>query len=240
MRWFDPCPRSPNPAEVTNPIKDTQRANHWVFILNVRRWFINANPAGYVIGVFNHEIGVHVLPYLQKLEENINAELHSNVLPHDKEALTSKEKGGIDDHQRAMAEGSTHFNDYFNLALGSANALHEASKEQESVDVLFAYLMDLAAMEPSGDKGLLVLKTILPNPLRPQTFAYVLQRYNDLFAKLPKDWQDRMPKMKIEDVEKAFLDYRAQIPKTRATLFAIGVILLVLLVIWIIKSLCGS
>jgi Domain of unknown function (DUF4157) len=223
---------SPNPAEVTNPvhIKDT-----WGFVLKVRRWMINSYSPGYVIGVLNHEIGVHVLPYLDKLDENIAAESSSKALPHDAAALTARKKGGIDDHERAMAKGNAAFKGYFDLAVGSAEALDKAGKTQAAEDVLFAYLMDLTTMAPDGDKGVIAKNALLPLGKQQQTYAYVRDRYAAYAAELPEGWRERVPKMTTKMVEQTFLDFRSKIPKKKAVGALLGMLILIGLVIWLYK-----
>jgi hypothetical protein len=95
--------------------------------------------------------------------------------------------------------------------------------------------MDLAAMAPSGDKGGIAMRAMVPSPGRQKTFEYVLARYEGFVQRLPPEWQKLMPKMTTKAVEKTFLDFRAQIPKKKPAIAAIAILLLICLVIWIIR-----
>lgn len=235
----------PNPAYITNPIKNSNRSGHWVYILKIKRWFIEAHPVGKIIGVLNHEIGVHALPYLEKVKANIQAELDGDEQVYQEEELTAQERGGLDDHRRAMTEGSREFDIYFKTALNSANVFDAAGAEaqeagQAAIDVMFSYLMDLAAMAEDGDKGKLAMKGMIPNLWQKETFAYILARYNKYVGLLPEEWRAKIPAMSEKDIEKAFLDFRAAIPKKKVTLSALGLLILVCIIYLYAKGLPGG
>lgn len=233
----------PNPAEVSNA---RFIDGEWGFALYLRRWFVRTQPPGYVVGAINHELGVHVLPRLDKIDRNLEAAAKGEEAPYSKEALSSKEKGGIDDHRLVMARGTTEFEGYFKLALGSAQLLLDRGREQDALDVMTSYLLDVAAMAANGDKAVIVAKASLPNPWRTETYEYVRGRYAALRAELPLAWQERVPELSVAGIQAMFGrlrgDYLRDLPRGLVVSArenplkagALGALILALLLWWIL------
>lgn len=218
----------PNPAEVSPPSTGTTEAGRKIKYvhLGVRRWFVESYSIGTTVGMLNHEIGVHVMPYYRKIKENLEDEREGSPGRHEKEDLSAREKAGIDDHARAMVTGSQEFEIYLSFALTSAAALQRMGREDDARDVLFAYLMDLAAMAENGSKLDIAWKAMVSIGTRQAAISYVTERYNELAPRIQDKAEaeglseifGEIDRVSAERVQSEFEKFRSHVPIARAAL----------------------
>lgn len=218
----------PNPAEVSQAYTTGSGKDMAKYVrVGIRRWFVEKYSVGTAIGMLNHEIGVHVMPYLDKILENLYAEREGKEPPHAEKDLSAKEKAGIDDHRRAIDTGTSEFKQYLGMVFTTAETLAHHGKNDEAADVLFTYLMDIAAMAENGSKGKIARLALIPNPWQAQTITYVTNRYNDMVGEL-SNYVDNSPikslfysyglhKITEKQVRQEFATLRSNLPLARYT-----------------------
>jgi hypothetical protein len=155
-------------------------------VVNIRKWFFDEYPAGKILAMAAHEVGVHVVPYMNELIEKLGSK--SSTTTHTK----THGEVGKDDHLRVADVQHEDFQLYRGVVISMMDALTTSKTGKTSAaDLADAYLMDLATFTSSGGR--------IPFPYDPFSIA---ERYNQFATTKPKI--DVVPKKTWKSV---FSDY---------------------------------
>lgn len=152
--------------------------------VNIRKWFFDKYPVGKILAMAAHEIGVHIVPYMDELMEKLPLEAGVSKLIDKKNIDTSKQHGasGSIDHQRVARVDHVDFDLYRDVVKDMMNAMlkynMKSSGEEKASDLADAYLMDISTFTKSGGR--------VSVPLQAGTIAAKYNNYRKE-AKMEKD-----------------------------------------------------
>ena len=143
--------------------------------VNIRKWFYDKYPSGRILSMVAHEIGVHIVPYMDELMSKLPSKLLEEKEDVSEKVIdTSKQHGpkGRKDHLRVADVEHEDFELYKGVVTDMMASMikynmPEVGKEKAG-DLADAYLMDLSTFTESGGR--------YPVPLNPFAIA---KKYND-------------------------------------------------------------
>jgi hypothetical protein len=154
--------------------------------IDVRKWFYDSYDTGKVLSMIAHEVGVHVLPYMDEYLSAFTPEIQDQLKfrePDHIDRVKTHGKRGINDHVRvANPEHEDFFtyrsfvNQMVQAILGDKSHILEEGELQMTAEQLTdAYLMDIATFTQNGSR--------LIYPLNPDSVAH---KYNNYLQGKPK------------------------------------------------------
>jgi hypothetical protein len=181
--------------------------------INIRKWFYDGYDTGKILSMIAHEVGVHVLPYMDEYLSAFTPEIQEKLAyKPPKHIDTEKTHGerGINDHIRVADPEHEDFYTYRSFVNQMAEAVLAdqsqifTSKElrQTAQQLTDAYLMDIATFTGTGDR--------LKYPFKPQLVA---NKYNNYLQGKPKLIAPPDGRKKGSEVSAAYNDlYKKAIP----------------------------
>lgn len=204
-------------------------------IITIRKWYYDKYSVGQLLSMAAHEIGVHIVPYMDEMVAKLPKEAQEkNGFYPPKDADTSKQPGrmGIIDHTRVADvrhEDFALYRDVVNsIVRGTLKymkfKLKEGQGEQIAEDLTDAYLMDISTFQADGSRW------VVP---RPKQIADSYNRY----AVVKRPPLDRLPVLKKTqgDVLGDYLTLYKNVVPTAAAQHWVITIILVCAIIYLAK-----
>lgn len=154
--------------------------------INIRKWFYDGYDTGKVLSMIAHEVGVHVLPYMDEylsaFTPKIQKEIGFDGADHIDRTKTHG-RAGINDHVRVADPRHEDFDTYRSFVNQMAEAvlsdnsqlMTQRELQMTAAQLTDAYLMDISTFTQSGSR--------LIYPLNAENVA---NRYNNYLTAKPK------------------------------------------------------
>ena len=141
-------------------------------LVRIRKWFFDQYPIGKSLGIIAHEIGVHIVPYMDELMARLPPEAGIKVDERNIDPAKQSGPEGRIDHQRVATIGHVDFDLYRGVVKDMmAYMLEKYQSEtgrQIASDLADAYLLDLSTFWLGGRR--------IPLPLDLRSIA---EKYNE-------------------------------------------------------------
>ncbi len=180
--------------------------------INIRKWFYDGYDTGKILSMIAHEVGVHVLPYMDEYLAGFTPEIQKQIgfkEPEDIDRKKTHGEAGINDHVRVANPEHEDFFTYRSFVNQLVQAvlsddsrmLEEHALQLTAEQLTDAYLMDIATFTQTGSR--------LKYPFYPDAVA---NKYNNYLAGKPK-LITSPGKKKGTEVTRAYKDlYKKAIP----------------------------
>jgi hypothetical protein len=140
-------------------------------VINIRKWFFDRYSTGQVLSMVAHEVGVHIVPYLDELMAKLPASARAPADPTLSDPTRQPGPAGRQDHLRVADVNHVDFRLYQGVVqemMNSARSSDSAGGRATASDLADAYLMDLSTFTATGTR----VKT-------PLNAGAIATKYND-------------------------------------------------------------